>query len=106
MKKNIKNKWLAALKSGKYKQGQEELVQVNDENQKRYCCLGVLCHIWAKEKHKKMPTYNEDEDPLPTNHVLIWAGLNRYDSHILAGVNDENDIDQFKKVIKEIEVLD
>lgn len=105
MKKNIKKKWLAALESGKYKQGQRHLVY-GEEPDKKYCCLGVLCHLWAKEKHKKMPVCDLDGDPMPPDNVLDWAGLNRYDSHILAGVNDENDIDQFKKVIKEIEVLD
>lgn len=97
MKKNIKKKWLAALKSGEYEQGQGTLVRI-EESGKRYCCLGVLCHLWAKEKHKKMPQY----DAMPPDNVLDWAGLNEKDAICLAHVNDSNDIDQFKKVIEEI----
>jgi len=101
MKKNIKKKWLAALKSGKYKQGQEWLVQT-EENGKTYCCLGVLCHLWAREKHKKMPEADENGDPLPSDTVLVWAGLDISTAVSLASTNDSNDIDHFKKVIKEI----
>ena len=37
MPKEIKDKWIAALRSGKYKQGKYRL-----ENDGGYCCLGVL----------------------------------------------------------------
>lgn len=36
----IKVKWLAALRSGKYTQGYDEL-----KNNNKYCCLGVLAEI-------------------------------------------------------------
>jgi hypothetical protein len=36
----IKQKWLKALRSGKYKQGQCALYEEGS-----YCCLGVLLHI-------------------------------------------------------------
>jgi hypothetical protein len=38
--KEFKKKWLAALRSGKFKQGIEAL-----ENDGKYCCLGVACRI-------------------------------------------------------------
>lgn len=41
MRKELKEKWLEALRSGKYKQGRGELRSVNDE----FCCLGVLCDV-------------------------------------------------------------
>ena len=41
MDKRIKKKWVDALRSGKYKQGQGRLKGVDDT----YCCLGVLCKI-------------------------------------------------------------
>jgi hypothetical protein len=41
MNKEIKEKWIAALRSGNYKQGIRRLRTINDE----YCCLGVLCDI-------------------------------------------------------------
>src|SRR5271166_2256567 len=40
MDEKVKKKWLRALRSGKYKQGQLAL-RVGS----RYCCLGVLCDI-------------------------------------------------------------
>lgn len=46
MKPVIKAKWVAALRSGKYKQGTCQLRNNNDE----YCCLGVLCDIISPEK--------------------------------------------------------
>lgn len=40
MNKDLKKKWIKALLSGKYKQGQYRLYEDN-----KYCCLGVLCKI-------------------------------------------------------------
>lgn len=40
MNKEIKDKWVEALRSGNYKQGYGNL-QTGDS----YCCLGVLCEI-------------------------------------------------------------
>jgi len=40
MDKAVKKDWTAALRSGKYKQGQGYL---KDDGE--YCCLGVLCEI-------------------------------------------------------------
>lgn len=50
MKAEIKRKWLEALRSGKYKQGQKRLRGLDN----RYCCLGVLCDVvnpddWVKD---------------------------------------------------------
>lgn len=41
MKKSVADKWVAALRSGKYKQGVHNLRSLDD----KYCCLGVLCEI-------------------------------------------------------------
>jgi len=37
----VKAQWIAALRSGKYKQGKHRLRSDTDE----FCCLGVLCDI-------------------------------------------------------------
>lgn len=37
----MKDKWVAALRSGKYQQGQHELKSCTD----KFCCLGVLCDV-------------------------------------------------------------
>jgi hypothetical protein len=41
----VKEKWVAALKSDKYKQGKHRLRSVNDVTGDRLCCLGVLCEV-------------------------------------------------------------
>lgn len=46
MKKDIAEKWVAALRSGDYKQGILNLRNHKDE----FCCLGVLCEIMGVEK--------------------------------------------------------
>lgn len=45
MKPEIKEKWLAALRSGEYKQGQCALRKKDN----KFCCLGVLADLYAKE---------------------------------------------------------
>lgn len=40
MNKTLKNKWIKALRSGKYEQGKGNL-----NHDGRYCCLGVLCEV-------------------------------------------------------------
>lgn len=41
MDKELKTKWIEALRSGKYYQGKGRLKDSFD----RYCCLGVLCDV-------------------------------------------------------------
>lgn len=45
MNKEIADKWIAALKSGEYKQTKSVLNRDNNE----FCCLGVLCELAIKE---------------------------------------------------------
>ena len=51
----FKAKWLAALRSGEYKQGVETLY-TNDD---KYCCLGVACRV------AKISTRNLDHHTIP-----------------------------------------
>ncbi len=44
MKQQIAEKWIAALRSGEYKQTRGNLRQGDS-----FCCLGVLCNIHAQE---------------------------------------------------------
>jgi hypothetical protein len=41
----VKTKWLSALRSDKYIQGQEQLCQLNSDKKEMHCCLGVLCEV-------------------------------------------------------------
>ncbi len=65
MKKEWADKWVAALRSGEYKQGTRVLRSAQDE----FCCLGVLCDLVGKEEWEEGPTgiahsyrWGEDKD--------------------------------------------
>ncbi len=77
MNPEVKAKWLQALRSGDYLQGKQVLRQGNT-----FCCLGVLCDLYAKEQNKPWDTPHPDgvypydgAGALPPNEVMIWAGL-------------------------------
>ena len=73
MTKRLKARWIAALRSGKYTQGQGHLRQKDDSLGSKtglsYCCLGVLCEV-AKVK------YNGD-DGFPPDQFGRRVGLHR-----------------------------
>jgi hypothetical protein len=90
LNKEIATKWVAALRSGDYKQTQGVLRSADNG----YCCLGVLCDLynketgngeWASETIKTSvhgAAYpflaNPETEPaaeFPTPEVLNWAGL-------------------------------
>lgn len=83
MNESVKARWVAALRSGEYKQGRKELRR-GDE----HCCLGVLCDLFAREsgwnrwspsrlsergEFQGYTTYREFG--LPGAVVCIWAQL-------------------------------
>lgn len=80
----IKTKWVAALRSGEYKQGRGAL-RKKDSGGDRFCCLGVLCDIYAKEKSKDtkwiLDYYGDKEYSfggdinMPPRNVNAWVGL-------------------------------
>jgi hypothetical protein len=80
MKPAILKKWVRALRSGKYKQGKEQLKIVNGIP--RYCCLGVLCYLHAKATGKlwgsEVEPYLSETGILPRK-VMHWAGLTSND---------------------------
>lgn len=55
MNPELKAKWIAALRSGEYKQGKSALV----DSENNYCCLGVLCAVAELTKNGCSFTYNE-----------------------------------------------
>jgi hypothetical protein len=56
--KKIKTRWLNDLRSGKFKQGRERLLEVDDDGSREFCCLGVLATQWhdpnRKSKREKL----------------------------------------------------
>lgn len=127
MKKEIAKKWIKALRSGKYKQGNGCLKQTDLKKNKTYhCCLGVLCEIYneqmTKSKKKKLNddmdkyglhSFNKDIEVLPEN-VRDWSGVDGCTGHFrniinyddypyasLAAMNDRGC--SFKKIANTIE---
>lgn len=81
MKKSIATKWVAALRSGDYKQGDGSL---RDSETNSFCCLGVLCNLHA-ESHPKIAKTQKDpgvylgESEFLPEEVLAWAGMDSSD---------------------------
>ena len=74
LKPEIKQLWLAALRSGDYKQAQGVLRNPSNA----MCCLGVLCNLHA-QAHPKIaaaqddPTVYMGDSSLPPEDVMKWA---------------------------------
>ena len=76
MNKTVKALWVAALRSGKYQQGQYRLRSPTD----KFCCLGVLCNLHA-QAHPEIAIMNDDalvycgEGCILPSVVREWADL-------------------------------
>jgi hypothetical protein len=102
MKQEIKEKWIATLRSGKYKQGAGHL-----RNNDLYCCLGVLCDIYAKEnqlnweKDTKNATYK-----LLTSYAILPVEVYRWaetkGQNPIIGESNLADLNDIGKTFKEI----
>jgi hypothetical protein len=74
LRPRIKAKWIAALRSGDYKQCRGQLRTRRNE----FCCLGVLCNLHAQEhpeiaaKQERVEYYIGAE-ALPPVDVMTWA---------------------------------
>lgn len=101
MNKEIKKVWIDALRSGKYKQGPDNMYCEG-----KHCCLGVLAEIYAttelgmspKDARANMPAlcdgylagWNEEGmGEFPAKPISSWAGIKRNTEEALAGMNDE-----------------
>jgi hypothetical protein len=74
MNSSVKEQWIAALESGEYKQGQKAL----RPSESTYCCLGVLCDLYAKDHPKfrgwRGGLFLDEMISLPTA-VKEWADV-------------------------------
>lgn len=81
---SVKAKWVAALRSGKYKQARGRLRKINAKTgEARHCCLGVLCELYVEETGK---TTNMDRGT-PLSPVVFWAGLDGACANLPGGSN-------------------
>lgn len=107
MREGVKQRWVAALRSGEYKQAHGALRTVNpdDDTALNHCCLGVLCDLYAAETGidwkrsilSEVPVvYLGAVDSLP-EEVREWAGLSGADPRArgftLAELNDGTEDD-------------
>lgn len=107
MNPEIKSKWLAALRSGEYKQGKGQL-----RKEDNFCCLGVLCDLHAKETEQKWEVdyvggnYLNHCGNLPLA-VRDWAGLGSANPKIegdwLSNYNDNEPGKSFAEIADLIE---
>jgi len=96
MNAEIKEKWIAALVSGKYSQVKGKLRRDNG-----YCCLGVLCDIkedgkWKLDITDSAYIYKEEQNFLPLE-IQEWAELFSDDPHFY--------VPKDEPLYKEIEML-
>lgn len=93
MHKNIMEKWVNALRSGKYRKGRNRLCAISKNGNKNWCCLGVLCDLYTAENPNalkssiyfdpwtwKSVTHYDDNLSLPSSATLPdavarWAGI-------------------------------
>ena len=82
----FKTKWLKALRSGEYEQGESDLF---NKKTNTYCCLGVACNIAGHQK--SLEIYEESYiDKMPARNVpAMLRGLNDDTApSLLADMND------------------
>lgn len=115
MNQRVKKLWIEALKSGDYQKGERAL-----KDGDTFCCLGVLCDLYGKEKNLTRPwressigmqsfSTSKQFGVLPEN-VKRWAGLKRPNPHVLykrnmvalSVLNDSTDL-PFTKIANSIE---
>ena len=87
-------KWVAALRSGEFKQGVRQLRGKDDS----YCCLGVACELAAREgvippaefiEAKQIYFYDACGYFLPVD-VIKWLGLETRDGRFAVRNSDDS----------------
>lgn len=88
MRKEVADLWVAALRSGEYRQTTLQL-RAGDG----YCCLGVLCDLhakqtgqgkWAPHGYYESLVTDDTDGRIPTKDVAKWAGLSDRSPHVYA----------------------
>lgn len=121
MNREIKDKWVTALRSGDYTQGYGRLRYQNGDGE-RHCCLGVLCDLAVEAGVIPAPTTDEkgeygypvtnadgihvyDEKGVLPPDVVSWADLPSSNPRVpgfsLSGANDNGQtFDQIADLIE------
>jgi len=106
MKQDVKEKWVAALRSDEYKQTKGVLRDTYG-----YCCLGVLCDLYGKEHdvpwsmHPQTPgmrVFDGETTTLPES-VRLWAGLgSSLGEQVEFEVDDDSELGVHTEALPEI----
>lgn len=92
MNTEIKEKWLKALRSGEYIQTTGIL-----KDDRGYCCLGVLCDLYRKDKNIQgfdnekgifIDLFENKSNEILTDDVMLWAGLDNRDPAVSLGLKE------------------
>lgn len=108
MNATVKALWIDALTSGEYKQAYGWLRSDN-----RYCCMGVLCDLYARERQnvnwsdmaQGVYVFISSSTNLPFS-VMRWAGLKSKDPKTTKGTlsklndNDQLTFDEIAAIIE------
>jgi hypothetical protein len=101
MKSQVKEKWIAALRSGEYSQGDGRL-----RSYKGFCCLGVLCDLYSQEQDTNWEFrgvdecdmqmldywYFDGESEFLPQSVMEWAGLSLPSPTVKMNVEEEDEM--------------
>lgn len=93
MNRAVAKRWVDALRSGNYEQGQGHLRQLTEDGPKD-CCLGVLCDIAISDgveiitRAKGHTVSFNGQLGTPPIDVMDWSGLTYDDSERYADMND------------------
>ena len=104
MIKKVKDKWLAALQSGKYTHSVGELEEIapfSDEGTNKCCALGVLMKINGYDTWSHDNRWGEGDQELPSEEILEECGMDEEDANYVAKWNDLSK--DYTKVIRFIE---
>ena len=90
MDQEVRDKWIAALRSGEYTQANSEL---RFEDSKEMCCLGVLCDIMDPDGWNPAgAVYKRHKLAQPTEEFIEpMLGLSGQQIMLLANMNDDNE---------------
>jgi hypothetical protein len=111
MNADIKQRWLDALRSGKYRQGSRVLRSESN----KYCCLGILCELVDPTGWRRVPvpslsgmayeyvTGESHNMSMPSLRTLDSAGLDAEIAEQLARWNDDGmSFSDIAKYIEEV----
>ena len=122
MKPEIKKRWIEALLSGEYKQGNGYLRKdIGDDS--FFCCLGVLCDLYIKDVGSIWCTDLEatkisDSDycfiysvensidyAFIPEEVMIWSGLTESDpevTHIIETIDEDGNFEEENQTLSHL----